>query len=144
MSELLAGSETEHRQLVRRLERASKDHVMEISGDKMKLVMKNNNGMTTYGQITENTIEKVQSCKYLGEEGSKSEVLARIAQATTALSTLNIVWRDRSDVFSCDIDIPVCMRNLDTHRQSPTQNTSNGDKMLPKTPQHIVYKTCHI
>ena len=32
------------------------------------------------------------------------------------------------------------MKNLDIHRRHSTQNTSNGDEMLPKTPQHIVYR----
>ena len=33
------------------------------------------------------------------------------------------------------------MRNLDTHRRPATSNTSNGDEMIPKTPQHIVHRT---
>ena len=82
---VLAGSETEIRQLVSRLERASKDYGMGINGEKMKLMANNNNGMTTDMQIAGNTLDKVQSFKYLGaiisEEGSKSEVFARIAQA---------------------------------------------------------------
>ena len=33
------------------------------------------------------------------------------------------------------------MRKLATHRRPATSNTSNGDEMLPKTPQHIVHIT---
>ena len=33
------------------------------------------------------------------------------------------------------------MRKLDTHHRPATSNTSNGDEMLPKTPQHIVHRT---
>ena len=50
--------------------------------------------------IAGNTLDEVQSFKYLGaiisEEGSKPEVLARIAQATAALSSLKKIWRDRN------------------------------------------------
>ena len=111
----------------------------------------NNKGMTTDIKTTGNTFDEVQSFKYLSaficEEGSKSEVLTRIAQAPTALSSLKLVWRDSNSTLrskiSRDIDLPVCMRNLDTHRPHSAQNTSNGDEMLPKTPQHSVYKAHH-
>ena len=63
--------------------------------------MTNNiNGMTTALHIAGNTLDEVQSFKYLGaiisEEGSKPEVLARIAQATAALSSPKKIWRDRN------------------------------------------------
>ena len=90
----LASSETEIPQLVSRLERASKNYGMGISR-KTKLMMNNNNGMTTDIQIARNTLDEVQSFKFLdaiiGEEGPKSEVLARIAQTTAALSSRKIV-----------------------------------------------------
>ena len=127
---------------------------MEISGEKTKIMTNNINGMTTALHIAGNTLDEVQSFKYLGaiisEEGSKPEVLARIAQATAALSSLKKIWRDRNITlrsknppvtFACDIYLPICMRKLDTHRRPATSNTSNGDEMLPKTPQHIVHRT---
>ena len=81
----LAGSEEELRELLGRLEKASKDYGMEISGEKTKIMTNNINGMTTALHIAGNTLDEVQSFKYLGaiisEEGSKPEVLARIAQA---------------------------------------------------------------
>ena len=44
------------------------------------------------------TLEIVTSFKYLGaivsDEGSKAEVLSRIAQATAALMKLSPIWRD--------------------------------------------------
>ena len=56
--------------------------------------------MTTALHIAGNTLDEVQSFKYLGaiisEEGSKPEVLVRIAQATAALSSLKKIWRDRN------------------------------------------------
>ena len=96
----LAGSEEELRELLGRLEKASKDYGMEISGEKTKIMTNNINGMTTALHIAGNTLDEVQSFKYLGaiisEEGSKPEVLARIAQATAALSSLKKIWRDRN------------------------------------------------
>ena len=96
----LAGSEEEPRELLGRLEKASKDYGMEISGEKTKIMTNNINGMTTALHIAGNTLDEVQSFKYLGaiisEEGSKPEVLARIAQATAALSSLKKIWRDRN------------------------------------------------
>ena len=95
----LQAAKQNFRQLVSRLEIASKDYGMEISGGKTKLMTNNNNGMTTDVQIAGNTLVEAQSFKYLGaiigEEGSKSQVLTSIAQVTAALSSLKIVWRDR-------------------------------------------------
>ena len=121
---------------------------MEISGEKTKIMTNNINGMTTALHIAGNTLDEVQSFKYLGaiisEEGSKPEVLARIAQATAALSILKKIWRDRNITlrskirlctFACDIYLPICMRKLG-HLTPPTlqtSNTSNGDEMLCQT-----------
>ena len=56
----LTGSETELRQLVSKLERASNDYGIKISGEKTKLMMNNNNGMTTSIQTAGNTIDEVK------------------------------------------------------------------------------------
>ena len=55
-----AGSEIEFQQLVSRLERVSKTYVLEISGEKTKLMVNNNNGMTREVQIVRNTLDEVQ------------------------------------------------------------------------------------
>ena len=116
---------------------------MEISGEKTKIMTNNINGMTTALHIAGNTLDEVQSFKYLGaiisEEGSKPEVLARIAQATAALSSLKKIWRDRNITLRSKIRL---LRSLVISIFRPaTSNTSNGDEMLPKTPQHIVHRT---
>ena len=53
-------------------------------------------------------LETVTSFKYLGsvvtDEGSKPEILSRIAQ-TTALTRLKPVWNDRSISFSSKIQL---------------------------------------
>ena len=50
---------------------------------------------------------QVTSFKYLGsvvsDEGSKPEILSRIAQTTVALTRLKPVWNDRSISLSCKI-----------------------------------------
>ena len=73
----LAGSEEELKELLGRLEKASKDYGIEISGEKTKIMTNNINGMSTALHIAGNTLDEVQSFKYLGaiisEEGSKPE-----------------------------------------------------------------------
>ena len=52
--------------------------------------------------------ETVTSFKYLGSavtnEGSKPEILSRIAQATATLTRLKPVWKDKSISLSSKID----------------------------------------
>ena len=61
------------------------------------------------------TLETVTSFKYLGsvitDEGSKPEILSRIAQATAALTSLKPVWIDKSISLSSKIQL---MRSLVT------------------------------
>ena len=67
---------------------------MEISAEKTKLT-NNASGINLNGQ----KLETVTSFKYLGsvitDEGSKPEILSRIAQTTAALTRLKPVWNDR-------------------------------------------------
>ena len=48
-------------------------------------------------RIGNKTLEAVSNFKYLGsivtDEGSKKEILARIAQAPSALTKLNSIWK---------------------------------------------------
>ena len=61
------------------------------------------------------TLETVTSFKYLGslitDEGSKPEILSRIAQATAAFTRLKPVWIDKSISLSSKIRL---MRSLVT------------------------------
>ena len=63
---------------------------MEISAEKTKLMTNNTSGINT--EIKENgqKLETVTCCKYLGsvitDEGSKPEILSRIAQTTAVLT----------------------------------------------------------
>ena len=72
---------------------------MEISAEKTKL-MTNTSGINIEIKINGQRLETVTSFKYQGsvitDEGSKPEILSRIAQTTAALTRLKPVWNDRS------------------------------------------------
>ena len=72
---------------------------MEIGPDKTKVMTNNPNGFQREIKIKGQRLEEVENFQYLGEiisnEGSKPEILFRIAQTTTALSRLKIIWRDK-------------------------------------------------
>ena len=84
---------------------------MEISAEKTKL-MTNTSGVNTEIKVNGQKLETVTSFRYLGpvvsDEGSKPEILSRIAQTTAA--RLKLVWNDRSNSLSSKID----MRSLVT------------------------------
>ena len=72
---------------------------MEISAEKTKL-MTNTSGINTQIKVTGQKLETVTSFNYLDsvitDEGSKPEILFRIAQTTAALTRVKPVWNDRS------------------------------------------------
>ena len=67
----------------------------------------NTGGINTEIKVNGQKLETVTSFKYLGsaitDEGSKPEILSRIAQTTTALTRLKPVWNDRSISLSSKI-----------------------------------------
>ena len=73
---------------------------MEIGPDKTKVMTNNPNGFQREIKIKGQRLEEVENFKYLGaiisNEGSKPEILSRIAQTTAALSRLKIIWRDKN------------------------------------------------
>ena len=93
----LAG-EKELANLVERLDKASTAYSMEITAEKTKLMTNNTSGINTEIKVNRQKLETVTSFKYLGSvitnEGSKLEILSKIAQTTAALTRL-------SDVFVC-------------------------------------------
>ena len=80
---------------------------MEISAEKTKLMTNNTIGVNTEIKVNGQKLETVTSFKYPGSvitgEGSKPELLSRIAQTTAALTRLKPVWNDRSISFSSKI-----------------------------------------
>ena len=80
---------------------------MEISAEKTKLMTNNTSGINIEIKVNGQKLETVASFKYLGsvitDEGSKLEILSRIAQTTTALARLKQVWIDKSISLSSKI-----------------------------------------
>ena len=95
----LAGKREELANLEERLDKTSTAFDMQINAEKTKLMTINTNGISTDIRINGEKLDCVNSFKYLGaiiaDEGSKPEILARIAQATAALATLKTIWNDR-------------------------------------------------
>ena len=60
---------------------------MEINAEKIKLMTNNTSGINTEIKVNGQKFETVTSFKYLGsvitDEGSKRDILSRIAQTTT-------------------------------------------------------------
>ena len=105
----LAGEEEELANLVERLDKVSTAYGMEISGEKTKLMTNNTSGISTEIKVNGQKLDAVTTFKYLGsvitDEGSKPEILSRIAQTTAALTRLKPVWNDRS--FSLSSRVPL-------------------------------------
>ena len=103
----LGGEEEQLVNLVERLDKASTAYDMEISAEKTKLMTNNTNGINKETKVNGQKLETVTSFKYLGsvitDEGSKPEMLSRIAQATAALTRLKPVWIDKSISLSSKI-----------------------------------------
>ena len=83
---------------------------MEISAEKTKLMTSNTSGINTEIKVNGQKLETVTSFKYLGsvitdatDEGSKPEILSRIAQVTAALTRLKPVWIDKNISLSSKI-----------------------------------------
>ena len=80
---------------------------MEISAEKTKLMTNNTGGINTEIKVNGQQLETVTSFKYLGsvitDEGSKPEILSRIAQTTAALTRLRPIWIDKSLCLSSTI-----------------------------------------
>ena len=80
---------------------------MEISAEKAKLMTNNISGINTEIKVNGQRPETVTSFKYLSsvltDEGSKPEILSRIAYTTAALTMLKPVWNDRSISLSFKI-----------------------------------------
>ena len=76
---------------------------MKISAAKTKLMTNKTSGINTEIKVNRPKIETVTSFKYLGsviiDEGSKPEILSRIAQTTAVLTRLKLIWDDKN-IFS--------------------------------------------
>ena len=105
---------------------------MKISAEKTKLMTNNTSGINTKIKINGQNLETVTSFKYLGSvitgEGSKPEILSRIAQTTAALTRLKPAWNDRSISLSSKIRL---MRSLVTSTLYGTSQQSSKEEYKP-------------
>ena len=80
---------------------------MESGPDKTKVMTNNPNGFQR--EIKGQRIEEVENFKYLGaiisNEGSKPEILSRIAQTIAALSRLKIIWKDKNISLASNVKL---------------------------------------
>ena len=108
-----AEEEEELANLVERLDKASTSWDMEISAEETKLMTNNTTGINTEIKVNGQKLETVNSFKYLSSvitvEGSKLEILSRIAQTTAALTRLKPVWNERSISLSSKIRLMRCL-----------------------------------
>ena len=96
----LAEEEQELEALVESLNKTCTRYKMEISAEKTKLMTNSPNGIQREIKVKGQKLGTVTSFKYFGavvsDDGSKPEVLSRIAQATAALTKLKPIWRDNN------------------------------------------------
>ena len=96
----LAEEEQELEALVESLDKTCTRYKMEISAEKTKLMTNSANGIQREIKVKGQKLGAATSFKYLGavvsDDGSKPEVLSRIAQATAALTKLKPIWRDNN------------------------------------------------
>ena len=108
-----AEEEEEAGVLIDRLDRTTTRYKMEIGLHKTKVMTNNQNGFQREIKIKGQRLEEVENFKYLGaiipNEGSKPEILSRIAQTTAALSRLKIIWKDKNILLASKIKL---MRTL--------------------------------
>ena len=103
----LAGEEEELAKLVERLDKDCTAYGMEISAKKTKLMTNTTSGINTEIKINGQKLETVTSFKYLDsvitDEGSRPEILSKIAHTTAALKRLKPVWINKSISLSSKI-----------------------------------------
>ena len=103
----LAGEEEELAKLVKRLDKVSTAYGMGINAETTKSMTNNTSGINKEIKVNGQNLETVASLKYLGsvvsDEGSKPEILSRIAQTIAALTRLKPLWNYRSISLSSKI-----------------------------------------
>ena len=109
----LGGQEQELIKLVNHIEEASTAYGMQISAEKTQLMTNNTKDISTDITIDNKKLETICSLKYLGaivsDEGSKREILSRIAQTTDAMNKTKVIWNDRNIAICSKIRL---MRSL--------------------------------
>ena len=109
----------------------------------------------TSALLNEQKLETVENFKYLGsvitDEGSKPEILSRIAQTAAALTRLKPVWNDGSTSLSskirlmCSLVTSIFLYACEswTSSRAPKKNTSHGNEALQKDTTHLIQRPCY-
>ena len=86
--------------LVDRLDKTTTRYKTEIDPDKTKAMINSPCGFQRKVKLIIQRLEEVENLKYLGviisNDGSNPKVVSWIAQTTTALSRLKIIWRNEN------------------------------------------------
>ena len=89
---------------------------MKISANKTKLMTNSKNGIQRNITASREKLETVKKFKYLGamvsDEGSKPEVIARIAMTMATLTNLDIIWKEKAIKLSSEIRLKRSLVNL--------------------------------
>ena len=105
----------------------------------------NPNGFQREIKIKGQRLEEVENYKYLGaiisNEGSKPEILSRIAQTTAALSRQNIIWRDKNISLASKVKL---MRTLILSTFLSQQNPEVHDDLLTMIKKRKLRRYGHI
>ena len=100
MTHALAEEKHELDAQVESLDKTCTRYKMEISAEKTKLMTNSPKGIQREIKVKGQKLGTVTSYKYLGavvtDDGSKPELLSRIAQATAALTKLKTIWRSNN------------------------------------------------
>ncbi|GFO20352.1 endonuclease-reverse transcriptase [Plakobranchus ocellatus] len=103
----LAENECKLATLVEQLDKASSNLDMEVSAEKTKIMTNSKEPSKKEIKVNGQILETVTKYKYLGsiisEEGSKPEILSRIAQTTAALTKLKPIWNNKNIAISSKI-----------------------------------------
>ena len=149
----LAGSEEVLRQLVERLVKTSDDYGMEINVGKTKTMTNHPEGIINPIQVKNEKVEEVQKFIYLGatisEDGSKPEIIRRIAQATAILTKLKIIWKkeyylkikNSANALFSTVHIYLCMRKLDVNIRYTEKNPIDGNEVFQETTEHKLHRS---
>ena len=147
----LVGKEEELFNLVNQLDKASTTSSMDFSAEKTELITNNIRGISSDIRINGQNLEAVQSFKYLvslmTDEGSKQEILSRIAQTVGASSMERQEHcpqlQNQNGAFLGHFNLPALVRNMDNCSRVIEEDTTYGNEMPPDTPGHLLQGLCY-
>ncbi|GFN97081.1 endonuclease-reverse transcriptase [Plakobranchus ocellatus] len=138
----LGGNECELASLVEQLNKASSNFGMEISAETTKIMSNSKKSSKKEIQVNGQILESVTKFKYIGpiisDEGSKPEILSRIAQTTAALTKLKLIWNPKNIAISSKIRL---LRGMYEKKQERGHNSKSFDQINLKLTQIEVHSS---